>query len=203
MCSVNKNPEDTKASLRGWLGRRLGLGDVPDPLWDLLERDHYVSEVMEDPNDPDLKKILLARAKYILGFVRDLGGVGIDREASTKNSKDNQRRVPSFSEEDPVRQRAEAVSLYWSKMADQDDEVRRFRKRFLGGSTISFEEAQALRDSRAAALLPLEWFQDNEVPLVGHKAQVTRPNGSYAEDAQQSGDQLEIKWADGRPEVVA
>lgn len=197
MCPVSKSRKYTEASVREWLARRLDLEEIPNPLWTLLLEEGLVQEVLLDAFE-DAEQELLRKARQLLKFSQKMEDVkgGRDSGADTVGAK--QRRVPDFPKGDPVRQRAEAVSLYWSKMANQDDEVVGFRERALGGTTISAEEAEDLRASPAAAIFPLEWFKDKGVPLVGHRARVTRSGGSHVGGSRRSGDQLEIKWEDGR-----
>jgi hypothetical protein len=74
---------------------------------------------------------------------------------------------------DPIIQRAQAFSLYLAKLANEDPEVKQFRREVLGDEAFtSEEEAEALIYSPAAALFSSAWFKEYEVPLLGHTAQV-------------------------------
>jgi hypothetical protein len=89
----------------------------------------------------------------------------------SRERQDEESVVPTPTH-DPVRKRAEAFTLYLAKMAAEDDLVKQFRQRVLDGVTVSYEEAVALMDSAAAAVFSLEWFEENGVPFIGHKARV-------------------------------
>jgi hypothetical protein len=70
-------------------------------------------------------------------------------------------------------QRAQAVEEYVAKVAACERRVFAFRKRFLGGTTLSQAQADALITSPAAAYLPFQHFipsGERQIPLLNHSA---------------------------------
>src|SRR5918994_2045024 len=72
MCRMNKNRDDTpREELRKWLANRLGVEDVPRPLWGWLEEQGDVDEVL-DVNRPLDREDLLGIAKERLQFAKEM-----------------------------------------------------------------------------------------------------------------------------------
>jgi hypothetical protein len=69
---MNKNRDDTaREELRMWLATRLRVEDVPRPLWEWLEADGYVDEVL-DGNRPLDREDLLDIAKDRFQFAKEM-----------------------------------------------------------------------------------------------------------------------------------
>ena len=80
--------------------------------------------------------------------------------------------------------RSWAFSEYVSKIATTDDNVRRFRNRYLSGNTIQPAQALALLTSPAAAIWPSLEFHVSGFPLLDHTHQILEEErddkGDYA-----------------------
>jgi len=114
--------------------------------------------------------------------------------------RQDEASVVPTSAVDPVRKRAEAFTLYLAKMVAEDSLVKQFRQRVLGGGTVSYEEAVAFMESPAAAVFSLEWFEENGVPFIGHKARVLEgewPPGEYFRVMGRSEGRIKVEWDRG------
>jgi len=191
---MNNSPKDTKKDLRRWLAKRLGKDEVSDPLWKMLEDDHYIEEALENTSG---KEELPKRAWQLQEFFMEMQEANHESETGLDSAKEKQRYVPTLDADDPMRQRAEAVSLYWAKVAEQDKALRRFRDKALNGGTISCEQAETLLTSRTAAMFSSDWFEDNDIPLIGHRTRVIRPDEQGGEDIPQNGIRLSVEWDGG------
>jgi hypothetical protein len=79
-----------------------------------------------------------------------------------------------------------ATSAYFGRLANLHPEVVQFREEVLEGKILTPDEAHKLLRSYAARFLPLEWFRDWAIPLVGHTSEIV---GEY-------------DWGSPRDEVV-
>ncbi len=195
MYRMSKNREDTKETLRAWLARRLGEDEVHDALWEMLEDEHYIEDVLEEAAT---REELLKKARRLQAFAKEMGQPGYESGTGVDSAKEGQRYVPQLDDDDPVQQRAEAVSLFWAKVADQDEVLKGFRAKVLNGNTISREQAENLLTSPAAAMFSSDWFEDNDVPLVGHRARIVGPDEKHGLDSAQNVSHLLVEWDGGR-----
>lgn len=65
-----------------------------------------------------------------------------------------------------------ATSEFFGWLANHHPKVVQFRERVLGESILTFDKAQGFLGSYAARFLPLEWFTDWGIPLVGHASKI-------------------------------
>src|SRR5215211_3724646 len=127
---MNERHKDTH---RKWLAKRLGTGEVPESLWELLVEEHYVSDAEENPKTG--RNRLLRAARRYIKFAHELGG-SLTGQGGEKQDH-TVEQLPALSRDDPVMVRAEALSLYWAKLAVMDREVEVFRRDVLGGQIVS------------------------------------------------------------------
>src|SRR5215203_2563123 len=195
---MSSDQKDTYEDLKRWLARRLRMDDVPAPLWQLLLEDHWVEDA-RDPDYQDGKEELLRRARQLLEYSREMGssGPGDGRSFAETAAKGQHRYVPRFLPGNPVYERADAISLYLAKVADNDGAVRQFRLEVLDGGIVSPAQAEALVCSPAAAILPHSWFKRHGVPLLDHTARVLEEEKGAVEETRAGEMTLEIKWDDG------
>src|SRR5215211_9217253 len=195
---MSSDQKDTHEELKKWLVRRLGMDNVPAPLWQLLLEDHWVDDAL-NPDFPDGKEELLKRARQLLRFSREMGSSGPDdgRGFAETATRGQHRHVPRFLPGDPVYERADAISLYLAKVADNNRAVRQFRLKILDGGTVSPAQAEALVCSPAAAILPHSWFKGHDVPLLDHTAGILEGENAGVEGTRAGQSTLEIRWADG------
>src|SRR4051794_22849534 len=112
---------DPEEHLRARVGRELG-SPVADAVWDYLVEHELVGEALEFP---DQFAILVAEADHLAALSRDSG---TPRRRSRQATPAQDR--PLFSEDE--QQRAEAVHVYFARLAWADREVRGFRRDVLG-----------------------------------------------------------------------
>ena len=80
---------------------------------------------------------------------------------------------------------ASARAVYAAELADKHPFVKWFRRRFLGDAwPLTEEQVWDLVNSHAAALFPIEWFEEWGIPLIGHRSWI---EGKYSD-----GDGLEV-----------
>lgn len=65
-----------------------------------------------------------------------------------------------------------ATSAYFGRLANKHPEVVQFREEVLEGKILTLDEAHKLLRSYAARFLPLEWFLDWGIPVVGHTSEI-------------------------------
>lgn len=179
--------EDT---LRKWLAERLGLDDVPGPLWKKLAED--VKEVL-NPDLPEDKEGLLGLARNELNYARS-----ITRKTGNGAGSTVERHDTQLSPDNPAQARAEALSLYWCKLAGAERKVEAFRRGVLGGQAVEPSEARQLLRSPAAAHLPASAFEQKGIPIIGHTAELLEQQESAPfEHPYVLRASLEITWAGG------
>jgi hypothetical protein len=196
MCAMRENQKNTEAELRSWVAGRLHLPEVAEEIWGYLQDGGYVKDALDDMADG--RSYLLETAQQLVALVEKTGGDPTGGGARVDGERGTHKRLPIFTEEERVRQRAEAVSLYLSKVADQDREVKKFREEILGGRTLSREEAKALLTSPAAAFFSPGWFEENKVPLADHEARILWPEDRRGDDSSRGESRLSIEWTEGR-----
>jgi hypothetical protein len=170
-----------ESQLRNWAASELKWDTVPDPLWEDAVEDGWVKDVLEGRENRD----------ELLKTVRQWSKRHERMRKWEQGSPEERRGNPGQEKSEPVRlrlgtretQRAEAIEEYVAKVAACERRVHAFRKRFLGGKTLSEAQADALITSPAAAYLPYECFipfGKSRIPLLNHISTLkTDPPESY------------------------
>jgi hypothetical protein len=103
-----------------------------------------------------------------------------------------------LSPDDPIALRADALCVYWAKLAEADSEVRSFRRKVLEGKAVSANEAGELLSSPATSLISPEAFARNDVPIVGHTAKfIVQKRSNQFERPYTTQGELHIEWSTG------
>lgn len=215
MCLVSKWSQDT---LKDWLAGRLGKAEVPGPLWEVLKEFRVVSDVLVE-EDAELqaktRNELLQVARRQLRYASEMAANGeVRTPAATSGDKERAARYEADLSADALLvARAEALSLYWSKVAAAKSDVIWFRKRFLGGSAISASSAANLILSPAASILTAGMFERKGIPVVGHGSEILELEQGYIgpEKVHEEGarsdkpyrywGKLKVTWAEGAVQV--
>jgi hypothetical protein len=217
-----KDTEKERA-LRRWVANRLRK-DVPQTVWEKVKDWGYVDDALNpnDPYRPeelvDEVKELIRFAILVNEEIQDsligsddgplqrqedearVNPFAADRPIHNRRwsfmslQRQDEASVIPASADDPVRKRGEAFTLYLAKMAAADRLVKQFRQRVLGGGTVSYNEAAAFVDSPAAAVFSLEWFEENGVPFIGHKAQVLEGSDWPPEEHSHVRGRIKVGW---------
>jgi hypothetical protein len=160
-------------SLRYQVALRLGLNDVPDVLWGRnIVRQHVIwwNGAASSAEKSEVQDRLLDLVQEDVSAVKQLGG---DITAWTTQQKRERSSVEAdLSPDDSIALRAEALCVFWAKLAEAGRDVRSFRKKVLGRTAISADEANRLLTSPAAALMRAEAFHRHGAPIVGHSAEL-------------------------------
>jgi hypothetical protein len=156
MCPMSNTQVDTdEAGLKQWVANREGVPDVSEPIWQLIVDDRYLGD-WRDADDAEARdkarQEIWDRYRRLKRLVRDAGGevVATSRDGQDRESTSLTATLP---EGDPIALRAEALCLYWAKLAEAEPRVRQFRKDLLGGGVVSESEARDLMHSAAASRL--------------------------------------------------
>src|SRR5215208_6634617 len=177
-----------EAKLRDWAARALKWDAVPDPIWEVAVEDGWVKDVLEgrEARDELLKTIRQLWKRY-----KRMRTWEESRQEERSKSDEGQPKLIIPRLGDRETQRAEVVEEYVAKVAACERSVFAFRKRFLGGTSLSHAQADALITSPAAAYLPFQCFiplGESQIPLLNHSATLrTDPpesdeGGSYSLD---------------------
>jgi hypothetical protein len=76
-------PQEDTAEIRAWLASQLKLGDVPEPIWDYLVEERYVSDA-RDPDYPDGRGDLVRQARKLSKIYRaDVGDPDVRKKQVT------------------------------------------------------------------------------------------------------------------------
>lgn len=200
MCRMNLEHYDTH-QLRHLAAKRLGLNDVPDAFWAKRVTRQYVLLWEEASSRPAHRSEIQER---LVDLVREditaYKNMGFDITAWTTPQQRGRSSVErDISADDPLALRAEALCVYWAKLAEADRAVRSFRTKVLGGTAISADEAGQLITSPAAALMRAEYFSRENVPIVGHTAEldVSERSNPFARPYRIRGS-LRIQWPTGQ-----
>jgi hypothetical protein len=142
MCPMSNSQQGTIEGLKQWVARREGVPAVSEPIWQMLEEEKRIAEWRtEDPELRDkVRDQILARYRRLKRFAHEVGDevVVISQDGQEGGSTSLRATLPAG---DPVALRAEALCLYWAKLAEADQGVRRFRKNVLGGAVVSESKA--------------------------------------------------------------
>jgi hypothetical protein len=121
----------------------------------LIIDDHYLGD-WRDADGPEARdkarKQILDRYRRLKRLVRDVGGevVAVSQDGQEGDSTLLSATPPAGN---PMALRAEALCLYWAKLAEAEQGVRQFRKDLLGGGVASESEARNLMHSPVAGRL--------------------------------------------------
>jgi hypothetical protein len=182
-----------ESDLREWVANRLGLEEVPEPLWEDLVRDEYVKFAVERGQAERGDLLRVARDRLRLHRrLKSSEGRRMPVEVATKPKTD-----PGFYTNERALATAEAVA----DQAMSEDKVQQFRKRYLDGGPLSLPDAHRLLHSPAAALLSAGELGELGIPIVGHESTVRdyqeRPNEGFVRVEVS----LEIEWSGKRQQV--
>jgi len=200
---------DRKAKIRGKLQRKLrrDIPDVVWEATNVQELVDDCSDAVTKEERRDLREALEEALKERLEIwdngkkeglrsikSRPFGRSEVLHEATSQDSGDR-RRNPSYasyhelaSNEDSyyglvfsekTEAMIDAMNAFFALHADNLYEVEEFRERVLPGRFLTVEEACALILSSAARTFSIEWFEEWEIPYIGHSAEVlsTAPRG--------------------------
>ena len=142
------------------LARALGWSEIPPPIWEEL--------------------VAFNRGDIEQGFGtqdwEDAASVARDIQASHRGQTGHKRppgrppteERPTWQLKDEELERSWAFSEYVSRIANTDDNVRRFRNQYLDGGVIHPHRARALLSSPAAAIWPALEFHVSGFPVLDH-----------------------------------
>ena len=149
--------------IRGKLAKRLRRQEVPDPVWEHLIDDGYVTAVITGGPEPFGE--MVTEANRMLQFSREQAAW--DRRHRTTGAP--RPMFPNLGEYVVTRGRVRDESL--ALRATRDKEVRAFRDRMLGGAPLSVPLARRLLASAAAGIWSASEFERRGIPIVGHRAE--------------------------------
>ncbi len=170
MCRTTYDSYDTHP-LRNLVAERLALNRVPDVFWKKRVTRQLVGlwdDASSAADKLEVQAHLVNSRREDVAAFKDLGG---DATAwTTPHRKGDTSVRADLSPDDPIALRADALCVYWAKLAEADSEVRSFRRKVLEGKAVSANEAGELLSSPATSLISQEAFARNDVPIVGHTA---------------------------------
>jgi hypothetical protein len=180
MCRMTSGYRDTHP-LRHYVAKQLNLSDVPDEFWNKGVTHHLVRFWEQAVSTAEKA----ARQDRVVDSIRE------DMKAATSLGADltpwiipqRKGRAPveaNLSPDDSIALRAEALCIYWTKLAEGEPRLRKFREDILGEETATLSEDRA-RDflhSPAAAVWGLKFFRRKKIPIVGHTAEYLHYEGS-------------------------
>jgi hypothetical protein len=197
---MNDRHNDTRDGLRRWLANRADLEDVDDALWASLCRSNWMREweratTNEDRNE--YRSYLLDDLRKDIKLLSDYEITGSGRHQAVQRRRRSTRTV-ALDPDGAIAARAEAMCLYWAKLADASREVRRFRNRTLDGKPLVQVDAWNLIHSPAAAVMSKEAFRVKSIPFVGHTAELLSYEGSKPfEQPYWTRVTIRVAWPDG------
>ncbi len=155
--------------LRGWVARQSKWDTVPTPFWEDAVKGGWVKEVLE--GSVDRNELLTTIREWSKRYRRMRNWE--QRRDRDRGDQEGQSDLITQALGHKETQRADAVADFVAKIAACERGVFAFRKRFLNGTTLSHEQAQAIITSPAAAYLPFRYFtpsSKSEIPLINHVA---------------------------------
>ena len=164
------------AELKDWLGKRLGIDAGIEELWRQLEGDHFVSEFEDGFYDKNgvlkaaKKRIREARElSYALGETRRAPQAASSGKESGRSPQEEYFEVELGDYEE---KRALAYEEVLAREAGFTQEIADFRRSLLGERLLTPERAHELLESPAARCLPHALFDQWQITLTGHKAEL-------------------------------
>ena len=183
--SMTDTDTPAERAIRTKLEKRIGA--IPDAVWTGLKQKGEVNEVLNFPDRSDVFRTLCRIARE-------------DREQlAPRPRKCSPGRLADRELSQLLRPEeldaADAISVWAESSAKRDDRVQWYRAEFLG-APLTDEQANELLRSAAACYLPLAWFRDNRIPLVGHRS---RKHNTPAHNPEivPTGVNLWIEWPGG------
>jgi hypothetical protein len=162
--------------LKGWLGKRLGIGSGIEVLWQQLERDHVVSDFEDGHYD---KNGLLKQARKKVREARELSHALGDVRRAPQPQSSGKEAGRSLREEyfevelgHYEQKRARAYEEVLAREAGFTQEIADVRRALLGERLLTPEQAHELLESPAARCLRLDLFERWQIPLIGHEAEL-------------------------------
>jgi hypothetical protein len=195
---VTASRDDT-ISLRHYVAKREGLNDVPDPFWNKPITRQYVQLWASAPSASERRELQERVASLIREDIKASKAVGGDITPWTiQRRKGYASTEASLVPGDPIALRAEALCVYWAKLAEADRDVRAFRTKVLGAGELSDEEARRLIASPASAVMSPKVFERYEIPLAEHSAELEVTERSHPfEHPYKLRARLHVKWPAG------
>ena len=144
------------AALQVRLAKRLKLPSINDVLWQQLMQEGYPQAAVNDPAEFD---VLVKVAREIL-------------KLSPRPDTQTYRPRPRFDRDLYQSERIQALSEYVAKRASFTPGVRHFRATYLGGRTLTDDEADAFLTSPATRILGQRTFEEYGIPYLGHMATI-------------------------------
>jgi hypothetical protein len=181
----------TEAQLERWLSAKLKLRSLPPGLWTHLKDENWVYTALEP--DPG------GEAEGLEEFVRAARRAQrLIRRSQGKRTIPGRPKIVAMRPllRDGEVARARAFSGYLSRLAGDEPGVIRFRKAYLGGTTIGHRDAMQLLNSPAARFWRAEKFSLVGVPVVGHESELISGRQSRpGEDRLRIDVDLTVRWA--------
>jgi hypothetical protein len=164
------------AELKNRLGKRLGIDAGIEVLWGHLEGDKFVSEFEAGLCDEDeileeaRKRIREARElSYALGETKRAPQAASSGKESGRSPQEEYFEVELGDYE---QNRARAYEEVLAREAGFTQEIADFRRSLLGERLRTLAQAHELLESPAARCLPHALFDQWQIPLTGHKAEL-------------------------------
>lgn len=150
----NSQVDTDEARLKRWVAKREGEAEVSERIWQEIVEDRLLGDWRDD--DPELRDEvrdqILKRYRRYKRLVLDAGREVVAASQDGQESDSTLLSAP-LPAGDPMTLRAEALCLYWAKLAEAEQRVRQFRKDLLGGGVASESEARNLMHSPVAGRL--------------------------------------------------
>ena len=95
-------------------------------------------------------------------------------------------------------ERARLLSRLYASFASEREELIGIRQRLFGGRTLTPEEAHILAAQVAPRFFPMKWFEDNEIPLIGHRSFYFDPERGATPIDSTVAMVIRLEWDNGR-----
>ena len=167
---------ESREQLKDWLGKRLGIGQGMEELWQQLKRDHVVSEFEQgyyDKNDVLVKaKEKIREARELSHALGDVGRAPQPQSSGKESGRSLQEEYFEIELGDYEHKRARAYEEVLAREAGFTQEIADFRRNLLGERLLTQEQAHELLESPAARFFQPALFERWQIPLTGHKAEL-------------------------------
>jgi hypothetical protein len=175
-----RRKDTQKEQLWQWLANRTGLEAIDDNLQAKLDKSGWMQDwesAISEVDRTEFREYLLAELRKDLELLKAYGVVGSNEDHPIVRRRGTTRTL-TLTSEGALAARAEAMCLYWAKLAEASREVREFRTNTLGGAAVSSTEARNLIHSPAAAVFTPEDLRAKNVPILGHTSEILRYEAS-------------------------
>ena len=150
-----------EAELRTELEKRRAL---PDETWRYLVEMGFVEAARDEEGHAEGRPV-----EYLTEAYDEIAAAAPTRSAQLKPpGRGRTEERPDWQLKGAELERSWIFSGYVSQIASEDDNVRRFRSKYLDGGTIDPGRARSLLTSPAAAIWPSLEFHVSGFPLLGH-----------------------------------